>query len=549
MRKEVPLLMNKAGKPLRTYIIAIILTMALIFGILMGTISLLVSRHYSRKQSEQSHGVTTNMLRIQYIDFFKRKEQELNTIGQRLASTEYLANILNRSYDTFPHYKHLFLLDIKGNTLDCCVGINLPTSFLEKISGNEKHMMISDVFEHKGELLIGLSYAVPTRDYHIVATMSLDYMNKNLEVSRVYSGESGYPFLLDSKGNLVVHSNKDNLGNNILDLVKDNQDNSLDFDAFTGASYKLINYLSFDEPRLVGLGEVEPYGWIAGFSQKEREVYAPFFALLHTLLPVFFVLMLLSVAIAIYISNKFLGPIEHISQRVRDMLNKNELTPIYLEYAPEEIVLLKDGINKLVQDVADNSLNAVESLILTIEARDHATRGHSQRVALLAEKVAQKLDISPEEKEILRTAAILHDIGKLAVPDKILQKPASLTFEEYNIIKKHPKWGREILIPMNYLKREIEIVFQHHERPDGLGYPQGLTKEEIDPLAGTISAVDALEAMTADRPYRKGRSIEAALADLKEGRGKQFDPQIVDVLLALGEEGELNFLRDLKNLA
>ncbi len=535
---------KKAARPLRFYIIAIIVTTALVFGILISSSSLLVSRHYSRKQSEESHGITVNMLRIHYIEFFKNMERELAALGEQVAASQGdITNLMRIFAESFPHYSELFLADKRAEIFKCCgLEMDLPASFIEELQKGKRSGILSHIFDNKGDLSIALAYPVPNRNDYVVGILTLEHINEHLEVNRIYRGETGHPYLLDSRGKIVVHNNKELWGESILDIVNDKKGNRLGLDAFTGASYILLNYILFDEPRLVGVAEVEPYGWIAGFSQHEREAYASFYGMMYTLLPISIILVLLSLAIASDISTRFLGVIEYLSHKVRDMLNNNVLTPIKIHNAPKEIEILKDGINKLVQDLVDNSLGAVEALILTIEARDQATRGHSQQVVLLVEKVAQVLNIPPEEKETLRTAAILHDIGKLAVPDKILLKPSFLTKEEYNTIKKHPRWGKEILAPMSYLKREIEIVYQHHERPDGHGYPRGLANEEIDPLASIIATADALEAMLSDRPYRKALPLREALAELVEGKGTQFDPQVVEVFLQLNEKGELNFL-------
>lgn len=175
--------------------------------------------------------------------------------------------------------------------------------------------------------------------------------------------------------------------------------------------------------------------------------------------------------------------------------------------------------------------STMKSLALTIETKDPYTRGHSARVVDYALLISDELGLSQDEKVEIRNAGILHDIGKVAIADHILGKPGTLSEEEMEVIKKHPGFGVDILTPLPFLKGELSIILEHHERVDGNGY-HNVDEKDI-PLASRIIAVaDSYDAMTSDRPYRKAYSKEKAIQELKENTGSQFDPQVVEAFLS-----------------
>jgi putative nucleotidyltransferase with HDIG domain len=178
-------------------------------------------------------------------------------------------------------------------------------------------------------------------------------------------------------------------------------------------------------------------------------------------------------------------------------------------------------------------------LTSAIEARDPYTRGHSARVTALAEEVARRLGWSAEQLATLRIGGPLHDIGKLAVSDEVLQKEGRLDPEEIDQIREHPKIGARILLRMAALREAIPYVLYHHERWDGQGYPSGKAGEEIPVEARVLAVADAFDAMTSDRPYRQALSREDALAEVERCSGTQFDPKIARIFLEVFAEAEL----------
>src|SRR5436309_2079483 len=183
-----------------------------------------------------------------------------------------------------------------------------------------------------------------------------------------------------------------------------------------------------------------------------------------------------------------------------------------------------------VEDMAALHLRTIEALALAIEAKDHTTHEHLKRVRVYAVEIAKQLKVSEEELEALRAASLLHDIGKLAVPEHIISKPGKLTPEEFEKMKIHPIVGAEILQRVQFPYPVVPIVRAHHEKWDGSGYPFGLQGEEIPLGARILSAVDCLDALASDRQYRRALPLEKAMAWVAAEAGRSFDPRVVEVL-------------------
>jgi putative two-component system response regulator len=192
-----------------------------------------------------------------------------------------------------------------------------------------------------------------------------------------------------------------------------------------------------------------------------------------------------------------------------------------------------------LQEVNAQLLAAYEATIegwsLALDLRDRETEGHSRRVTELTEKMARALGMSEEEIRHLRRGALLHDMGKIGIPDAILHKPAALTDEEWVIMRKHPQLAYNMLHSVEYLHPALEIPLNHHEKWDGTGYPRGLRGDEIPLSARLFAVVDVWDALTSDRPYRKAWSEEEALNYIREQSGQHFDPQVVELFFKVIE--------------
>ena len=180
--------------------------------------------------------------------------------------------------------------------------------------------------------------------------------------------------------------------------------------------------------------------------------------------------------------------------------------------------------------------STLQALTAALETRDAETHGHSERVVTFSLRLGREYGLNAREIKSLEFGSLLHDIGKIGVPDAILRKPAKLTEEEWVRMREHPLHGQQILRGIKFLEGAAHVVAQHHEKWDGSGYPLGLKAEEIDICARIFSVADAFDAITSDRVYRKGRPYEVAAQELDEWVGRQFDPKVVEVFHRVPKE-------------
>ncbi|TSK03897.1 MAG: response regulator [Geobacter sp.] len=206
----------------------------------------------------------------------------------------------------------------------------------------------------------------------------------------------------------------------------------------------------------------------------------------------------------------------------------------------EMLRAVKDGIRRyrVLQAIKREDEFILHSLAQTIELKDASTKGHCDRVATLALRLAERLGISEDTQQEIRYGSWLHDCGKIGVPEAILNAERALTEEEFSIVMKHPEWGREVVRKANLSKTVQEIVLYHHERYDGKGYPFGLAGDKIPLEAQIVATADICDALTMDRPYRKGFDRNELLWTMKGMSGSNLDPELVEVLFQLLAEDE-----------
>jgi len=199
---------------------------------------------------------------------------------------------------------------------------------------------------------------------------------------------------------------------------------------------------------------------------------------------------------------------------------------------------------RLYMDLREEHLSAIAALCSAQDASDRYTYGHSERVSAFAEKLARKLRLPDKEVETIKYAGQLHDIGKIGIDYRVVQKPGPLNLREWAEIKKHPAIGAEILKNLKFLKEAIPYVELHHERLNGEGYPRGKKADEIPLGARIIKVADAFDAMTSERAYRPAMTIEDAVRQLRRDSGDQYDAEVVEALVDLISEGEIDTTRE-----
>ena len=227
-----------------------------------------------------------------------------------------------------------------------------------------------------------------------------------------------------------------------------------------------------------------------------------------------------------------------LESSARAILDRKTDTISEIQVASRDITERKKS-EKALQDAHDHLQEAyqrtIEGWIRALDLRDRETEGHTQRVTELTIKVAKTLGFSDEELTHIRRGAMLHDMGKMAIPDEILQKPGPLNEAEWEKMRRHPVYVYEMLSPIPYLHPALDIPYCHHERWDGSGYPRGLKGEEIPLVARLFAIVDVWDALCSDRPYRKKMPQKEVITYLREKSGQLFEPRLIDVFLAVVE--------------
>jgi putative nucleotidyltransferase with HDIG domain len=246
-------------------------------------------------------------------------------------------------------------------------------------------------------------------------------------------------------------------------------------------------------------------------------------------------------------------PLRKLSATMSDMARRGKLESDFPSAGGDrEVQLIENTFRQLVISLEESQrarersyVEAVGAVVTAMDARDHETTGHSFRVAQYAVALARAMGLRGESLQAFEWGALLHDVGKMVVPDDILRKVGPLTDDEWHIMRQHPTWGFDMLAEVGFLQQPaLEIVYSHHERWDGRGYPRGLAAESIPLPARIFAVVDTYDAITSDRPYRRAHSHHAAIAEVRRVAGQQLDPQVVDAFSAIPEV-ELRRLREL----
>ncbi len=222
--------------------------------------------------------------------------------------------------------------------------------------------------------------------------------------------------------------------------------------------------------------------------------------------------------------------IQHVEAAVRRALEHHDLRVAkrhYENYLEEMVEQRTAELDNTLHSLEDAYRNTLKALTAALETRDSETHGHSERVVSFSLRLGRELGLSREQTRALEFGSLLHDIGKIGVPDAILRKPAKLTDEEWVRMRQHPVLGQQILHGIEFLEGAARVVSQHHERWNGSGYPLGLRGAEIDLNARIFAVADAFDAMVSDRVYRAGRPYEGAAAELDRYADEQFDPEVV----------------------
>jgi putative nucleotidyltransferase with HDIG domain len=243
--------------------------------------------------------------------------------------------------------------------------------------------------------------------------------------------------------------------------------------------------------------------------------------------------------VSLWTARSLARPIDQLSRSLGAMTRSGTFeTPLRASHSSQEVDALAHTFNSMMMSVSAAEaetqsayVGAIRALALALDARDPYTAGHSERVSAISVAVGRQMQLPAPQLDVLRLGALLHDIGKIGISDNVLRKPTSLTPEEFELIKEHPTVGARILRTVPFLAEHLPIVELHHERPDGRGYPYGLTSSETPLLARIVHVVDAFDAMTSARAYRPALESADAIRELWRCAGTQFDAEVVHALV------------------
>jgi putative nucleotidyltransferase with HDIG domain len=282
---------------------------------------------------------------------------------------------------------------------------------------------------------------------------------------------------------------------------------------------------------------------ILGIDMSARDVYEMQKEVKKRALLVLLLGIILSVFLGTFISLRVTRPVKKLVKGTR-RISEGDLNYRVNTGGSDEMSELADSFNKMTVKLSDarNELfnyfyRVAQTLVRVLEAKDQYTKGHSDRVADYSEKLAIEMGLPKNRTELLKEAALLHDIGKMGVETSILRKDSSLTAEEGDIIHKHPAIGEDILKPVSLDKDILAVIRGHHERYDGKGYPDHLKGDDINIMAAIVSVADAYDAMTSHRPYMKNMTEDEAIEQLKQNSGTQFNPKVVDAFIKVLRKG------------
>lgn len=392
-------------------------------------------------------------------------------------------------------------------------------------------------------------------------------------INDIRFGDEGYIMLMNSEGEIFSHPDKEILLTNVYD-DKELADRFISEEGNEFLSYKgkqsILSYLTVPETewKLVGIMPFDMASTVAPI--KNKVIQAALISVLITFFIGFFLSQVITKPLQnimrvihsisqgklnehIHIKSKdefrvlgdqfnnmidtLRGLIEERNLNVEELTKMNEEILIQSEKIKaysEEKEFMNRELSSLIEEIRKSYLSTVRSLANAIEANDKYTRGHCERVSNISMAIAESMGVSVQDLNTLEIASILHDIGKIGISSTILNKEDRLSKEEFNMIKKHPKIGHDILSDVEFLYDSRKIILQHHERIDGKGYPQGLKGENIIFLSRIMAVADAYDAMTSSRPYRKTPlTKEQAIDEMLRNRGTQFDKEIVDCLVHL----------------
>jgi putative nucleotidyltransferase with HDIG domain len=368
-------------------------------------------------------------------------------------------------------------------------------------------------------------------------------------------------YVVDERGYLIAHSDREVLFTQhdlsrtvMVDAFQESRgqaSSSVNFvQLVDGQSQPMVGTFTSIGNRSSRIPALRDLDWGAIVEAKEQEVYTTVRQLVRQSIYVAVVSAVIAVVFAFIFAGRLSRPIAHLAEGARrlatgdfsqniDVRSRNEIGELAgtFNLMTAEIRNFIEKLRRAAEENKQMFMGTIRSLAAAIDAKDPYTRGHSERVAHYSEMIAKSLALPEKEVEVVRVGALMHDVGKIGIEDKILGKAGPFTEDEFEIMKLHPMKGAVILEHVRQLEAMIPVMKSHHENIDGSGYPQGLKGKEIPLFARIVSVADTFDAMTTNRPYQKAMEITYVFERMRGFIGTKFDKEIVEALIAAYEEG------------
>ncbi len=379
----------------------------------------------------------------------------------------------------------------------------------------------------------------------VIGTIPMQFIGDIVDSLRI----DGYGFgiLIDSSGDVILNSEYDAIGyTNFYEHVG--------IDQFTSKS-GFLRYHDGEQQRYAFFKQLDGLDFFAVSIIGESDLYKPITALFHKNLQIFIMILILACILTYFAIKNIFKPVSalidamikaedgdymlqvpveredevaNIAIQFNKTIEKISFRDEELQALNEELIASFREINETNEKMLQLYFDTIKALVQAMEFKDTYTKGHSERVMEYSLRLGSKLNLTQEEMEILRHGSILHDIGKLGIPDEVLLKASTLNEEEYNIIKEHSRKGASFIENLEFLKESLPIIRNHHERFDGGGYPDQLKGDEIPLLVKIVTIADAYDAMTTRRAYKEPFTMDEAVIELRRNKGTQFDPFLVE---------------------
>lgn len=368
-------------------------------------------------------------------------------------------------------------------------------------------------------------------------------------------GKTEVTYIVDANGKVVLHSKT---SENILKPSYENVEIVKKF--MLNPNYRIrqtMDYSYREGNEIINvLGTIAPVNepdWGVVIQKPEKEAYKSVYILVRQTFINTAIALSVALILGFFLARALSDPITKLANAAEELAKGNFKVRASVG-GTKEISALSSSFNhmatqielyieRLIQAATENKelfLNSIRMIAAAIDAKDPYTRGHSERVCNYSLAIGKELGFSNVEMEELRISAMLHDVGKIGVDDRVLRKPTALNEDEFSLIKSHPFKGAQIMEPVPQLKKIIPGIKYHHENWSGGGYPDGIKGDDIPLIARIIAVADTFDAMTTDRPYQKAMTPKYAAEKIRSLTGKRFDPKVVEAFLKAFEKGEID---------